>query len=170
MLSKTTENWICLSGVFAGLFYFLHIIFGTIYYPGYSNISQAVSDLTAINAPSYLIASKFTTIYGSLACLCCTIVYLLIKKSNYRIFRLGILLFAVMNWISFIGYTFFPLTGKGFNGTIQDIFHFYIVTISVVILSIISLILIFIGGIKKPKTTWISFSSITTLLLFFLLE
>ena len=54
-----------------------------------------------------------------------------------------------MYWISFVGYTVFPLTGTGFQGTIQDVFHFYVVTISVVVLSIISLLMTFLGGLKS---------------------
>lgn len=168
MVRKTTENWICLSGIIAAIFYFLHVIFGTLNYPGYSNISQAVSDLTALDSPSYIISTKYVTVYGAFSSLCCTILFLMIKKSSYKIFNIGILLYGIMNWISFIGYTLFPLSGKGFQGTIEDIFHFYIITISVIILSIFSLILIFIGGIKKNTIKWISISSIITFLFVFI--
>ena len=163
MNRKIAENWLCLSGIIAVIFYFLHIILGTMHYPGYNNLAQAVSDLTAMDSPSYMIASRFTTIYGALSCLCCTIAFLLLNKSEKKVFRTGILLYTIMNWISFTGYTLFPLSGNGFQGTVQDIFHFYVVTISVVILAIASLIMIFIGGIKVKRTQWISICSLTAL-------
>ena len=84
MNRKIAENWLCLSGIIAGVFYFLHIILGTINYPGYNSLAQAVSDLTAMNSPSYMIASRLTTIYGALSCLCCTIVLLLLNKSEKK--------------------------------------------------------------------------------------
>jgi hypothetical protein len=66
-----------------------------------------------------------------------------------RMFRLGIYLFAVMNWVSGIGYSLFPLSTAGFAGTIRDILHAYVVTGLVVLLSIVSLLFIIIGGIKN---------------------
>lgn len=72
-----------------------------------------------------------------------------------------------MNWVSSVGYTLFPLSSKGFQGTFQDIMHFYVVTISVVLLSIISLILIFIGGRKYRETKWASILALVTLLFMF---
>jgi len=73
-----------------------------------------------------------------------------------------------MNWVSSIGYTLFPLSGKGYQGTFQDIMHFYVVTITVVLLSIVSLILIFIGGWKNKETKVIAILGLVTLLSMFL--
>lgn len=151
MNKRTVLNWLSLSGLIATIFYALYIIEGTKNYPGYNWIQQAVSDLTAIEAPSYIAASRYTSIYGSLSCLCCLVIYILIKDKEIKLFRIGIVLYTIMNWISFIGYTLFPLSSSGYKGTFQDIMHCYVVTVYVVILSIASLILIFIGGIKNRK-------------------
>jgi high-affinity Fe2+/Pb2+ permease len=43
----------------------------------------------------------------------------------------------------------FPLSDSGYAGAFQDIMHTYVVTVAVVLLSIVSLILIIIGGFRK---------------------
>ena len=73
-----------------------------------------------------------------------------------------------MNWVSSVGYTLFPLSGKGFQGSFQDIMHLYVVTITVVLLSIVSLILIFIGGRRNKETKIIAILGLISLLLMFI--
>lgn len=51
-MKKTLTNWMCLSGSLAAVFYFLHDLVGQRHYPGYNWLEQAVSDLTAVHAPS----------------------------------------------------------------------------------------------------------------------
>ena len=47
----------------------LHDIIGAMNYSNYNCLSQAVSDLTAIDAPSFVIASGFATVYKIFNCL-----------------------------------------------------------------------------------------------------
>jgi hypothetical protein len=65
-----------------------------------------------------------------------------------KVFRLGIYLFAIMEWTSAVGYTLFPLSGSGYAGTFQDVMHM-VVTAFVVLLSIASMILIAVGCFKS---------------------
>ncbi len=118
-------------------------------YPGYDWMRQAVSDLTAVDAPSFSIASRFSSVYGSLSCLGCVAVALVVKGVQGKAFRRGVFLYAAMNWVSTIGYALFPLSGSGFKGTFQDVMHFYVVTMAVVLLSIVSLSMIVVGGIRR---------------------
>ena len=148
--SRTSLNWLSLSGLLAGGFYILHLVFGMAEYPGYNWLRQAVSDLTAIDAPSYLVASRFAAIYASLACLCSVVLCVIVREQANRRLRLGLYAYALMQWVSNIGYTLFPLSGSGFSGSFQDVMHFYVVTLAVVLLSILSLVLIIIGGWKLP--------------------
>jgi len=53
MRNRNLTNWFCLSGVIALVFYILHDVVGAMHYPNYDWMSQAVSDLTAVNAPSW---------------------------------------------------------------------------------------------------------------------
>lgn len=151
MKKKKLINWLCLSGVISPIFYKLHTEVGAMFYPGYDWKSQAVSDLTAINSPSFIVASGLSSVYALFACLNCVLVCLIIQKKGNKIFRAGIYIFALMNWVSAIGYSLFPLSDKGFAGTLQDIIHVYVITILVVILSILSLLLIIIGGLRTQK-------------------
>jgi hypothetical protein len=45
----------------------------------------------------------------------------------------------------------FPLSDKGNAGTMQDIIHIYVVTALVVLLSIISLVVIMVGGYRDKQ-------------------
>jgi lysylphosphatidylglycerol synthetase-like protein (DUF2156 family) len=131
-------------------------------------LSQAVSDLTATDAPSFVIASRFSALYSMFSILCCISLCLIVSNQINKTFRLGIYLFTIMIWVSGVGYTLFPLSGRGYQGTFQDIMHFYVVTIIVVLLSIVSLILIFIGGRQSKDTKIIAILALVALLLMIL--
>lgn len=156
-----------LSGVVAAVFYFLHVYFGIQNYPNYNSLRQAVSDLTATDAPSFVVASRFSSLYSLFAVLGCTFLCLIVANQINRTFRLGIYLYTIMNWVSSVGYTLFPLSGQGFQGTFQDIMHFYVVTIAVVLLAIIALLLIFMGGRRHQETKLIAMLGIMALLSMF---
>jgi hypothetical protein len=167
MNSTKLIRLLCLSGVAAAVFYFLHIYFGIQNYPNYNGLSQAVSDLTAVDAPSFAIASRFSSLYSLFSVLGCTFLCLIVSGQVNKTFRLGVYLYTIMNWVSSVGYTLFPLSGKGFQGTFQDIMHLYVITIPVVLLSIVSLILLFIGGRRNRETKVIAILGLISLLFMF---
>ncbi len=150
MNKRTLINWLCLSGVLGIIFYLLHDIIGGMNYPGYNPAAQAVSDLTATDAPSFVTANGLSSIYGIFTCLCCTLICILVKNEKKSL-RLGVYLFAIMNFVSAIGYSLFPLSSSGYDGSVQSFIHVYIITILVVLLSIVSLILIAVGAMKKYR-------------------
>ena len=166
MKNKKLINWLCLSGVLSIVFYLLHDIIGATNYPEYNWLSQAVSDLTATDAPSFVIASGLSTIYKILNCLCCALFCILIQNNKEKKLRYGIYLFSIMNFISGVGYALFPLSSSGFDGSIESIIHIYIITTLVVLLSIISLILIAIGALKE-KHRVLGILAILSLILMF---
>lgn len=149
MKNKKLINFLCLTGVISLAFYALHDIIGGLYYPDYNRIGQAVSDLTAVSAPSKGVADMFLSVYTPTGLLCCTLCAILIVDRGNRSIRLGVYLFTIMNWISGIGFSLFPLTDSGYVDTFQNIMHVYVLTIAVVVLSIASLVLIIIGGFRK---------------------
>lgn len=146
-MKKKLINWLCLSGVLGVIFYHLHGVIGAMNYPGYNSFSQAMSDLTATDAPSYIIASSFVTVYSIFSCLCCSLVSILIQREKSKLLRIGVYLFTIMNFVSAVGYSLFPLSSSGFDHSVQSMIHVG-VTGLVVLLSIISLILIAIGSFK----------------------
>lgn len=139
-------------GIISLLSYLAAVVFSPLAYPGYDWMSQAVSDLSAATAPSRVLWGQLSCLYDKCSILSATAVavYMAQTKKGNKVLRRGIYVFAIMNWISAIGYTMFPLSeaGKGMTG-FNDIMHVYVVTVGVVLTSIASLILIIIGGFKK---------------------
>lgn len=169
MKKKKLINWLCLSGILSVIFYLLHDIIGAMNYSGYDWMSQAVSDLTAIDSPSFVIASGYVTVYKILNCLCCALLCILIKNEKSKTLKIGVYLFSIMNFISAIGYALFPLSSAGYNGTAQSFIHVYIVTTLVVLLSIISLIIIAVGTFKgKDKHKVLGILAIMALVFMFI--
>lgn len=144
-------NWLGLLGLASFISYVLAVFYSPVAYPGYDWLSQAVSDLSAQDAPSKELWIRLSSIYNSCSIVCVTLVCVYIQKRLNRTIRIGIYLFTLMNWISNLGYSMFPLSTSGYEGTFQDIMHTYVVTASVVILSIFSLVIIMIGGYKDNK-------------------
>jgi len=131
-------------GVLGIVCYFCHVIIGGLLYDNYDPISQAISDLTAKGSPSLIVARVFTAIYGICMIAFFTAFYLFFCKKINRVFSLGTMFLLIMQTVSFVGYTAFPLSEAGFARTFQDTMHL-IVTIVVVITSITALILLAIG-------------------------
>lgn len=137
-----------LLGVISLLSYTAAVVFSPLAYPGYDRLSQAVSDLSAANAPSLALWNRLTAFYNVCETLCITVVCIGLQGKKTRTLRIGVYLFAVMEAVSAIGYRAFPLSDSGYAGSFQDAMHM-VVTAIVVILSIVSLSLIIVAGIKS---------------------
>ncbi len=154
-----------ISGILSVVFYLLHDIVGAMNYPGYDAMKQAVSDLTALDAPSFAVASGYSAVYGIFSCICCVLLCLLMVNERKGL-RIGIYLFTAMEFISAIGYSLFPLTSGGYDGSFQSFMHVYVITILVVLLSIVSLLMISISGFKDGKKVLGIIATIALLLMF----
>lgn len=113
-------------------------------------MAQAVSDLSASDAPSLSLWNQLSAFYNVCEVACVTIVCLDIHKNKDKLLKTGIYLFGIMEWISAVGYRMFPLSSSGYAGTFQDVMHM-VVTVLVVLLSIVSLVIIIIAGFKSKK-------------------
>ena len=74
----------------------------------------------------------------------------IIQGQETRRLRAGVYLFAIMEWVSAIGYRMFPLSDSGYAGAFQDVMHM-VVTALVVLLSIVSLSVIVSAGLKDKS-------------------
>jgi hypothetical protein len=148
---RTLIQWMGLLGVLSLISYTAGVVFSPLAYPGYDWMSQAVSDLSAVNAPSRMLWSQLTSLYGVCGVVSITMACIYVQDKLNPWLRLGVYLFAIMNWVSNVGYTMFPLSESGTPNTFQDLMHAYAVTLPVVLLSIASLVLFIIGGIKEKK-------------------
>ncbi len=136
-----------LLGVVSFLSYTAAVVFAPLAYPGYDRMAQAVSDLSAANAPSLMLWNQLSALYNVCEVVCDTVVCIGIRGQKTRLLRTGIYLFAVMEWISAVGYRMFPLSDSGYAGAFRDVMHMA-VTALVVLLSVVSLIVIIAAGVK----------------------
>ena len=74
----------------------------------------------------------------------------IIQGQKTRRLRAGVYLFAIMEWVSAIGYRMFPLSDSGYAGAFQNMMHM-VVTALVVLLSIVSLSVIVSAGLKDKS-------------------
>ena len=147
-MKKSLIQKLGLLGIVSFLSYTAAVIFAPLAYPGYNWMAQAVSDLSAANAPSLTLWNQLSAFYNTCEVLCVTLVCLGIQGQKTKLLRTGIYLFALMEWVSAIGYRMFPLTDSGYAGRFQDVMHM-VITALVVLLSIVSLTVIIAAGAKS---------------------
>ncbi len=150
-MNRKLINWLGLTGIAAFVSYTLAVVISPSAFPGYNWMEQAVSDLSAESAPSRILWNQIAALYGvcSVVCATCVSVFISERKVSTRLFRTGMHLFTVMNWISCVGYAMFPLADSGKEiASFQEIMHM-VVTMAVVLLSIASLACLIIAGFRK---------------------
>jgi len=146
-MKKTLTQKLGLLGIISFLSYTAAVVFSPLAYPDYDWLSQAVSDLSAANAPSLGLWNQLSALYNACELMCATVVCIGIQDKKTKLLRIGIYIFAAMEWVSAVGYRMFPLSDSGYAGTFQDLMHI-ITTVLVVVLSIASLIVVIIAGAR----------------------
>ena len=150
-MNRKLINWLGLTGIAAFVSYTMAVLIAPSAFPGYNWMEQAVSDLSAESAPSRMLWNQIAALYGvcSVVCATCVSVYLSEHRVSTRLFRIGMHLFTVMNWISHVGYAMFPLADSGKEiASFQEIMHMA-VTAAVVLLSVVSLICLIVAGFRR---------------------
>ena len=147
-MKKSLIQKLGLLGVVSFLSYTAAVVFAPLAYPDYNWMAQAVSDLSAANAPSLTLWNQLSALYNACEVVCVTVVCVGIQGQKTTLLRTGIYLFAIMEWISAVGYRMFPLSDSGYAGAFQDVMHM-VVTAFVVLLSIVSLTVIIVAGAKS---------------------
>lgn len=147
---KNFLNYCGLLGIVALLSYTAAVVFSPLAYPGYNWMAQAVSDLSASSAPSLGLWNQVSSLYNICTLICAMMVCVGIQGKGSRLLRTGIYLFTAMEWISAVGFSMFPLSDSGYAGTFQDKMHI-ISTVLVVMLSIVSLVILIIAGVKTKE-------------------
>ena len=147
-MKKTLIQKLGLLGIVSFLSYTAAVIFAPLAYPGYNWMAQAVSDLSAANAPSLALWNQLSALYNACEVVCVTVVFIGIQGQKTKPLRSGVYLFAAMEWVSAVGYRMFPLSDSGYAGAFQDVMHM-VVTALVVLLSIVSLTVIIAAGVQN---------------------
>ena len=152
-MERKLINWMGLLGIISLISYVLAVIISPMAYPGYNWMEQAVSDLSADNAPSKALWDQLSSLYGScgIVSVTCASVFVADNRVSSRLFRTGIYLFAIMTWVSEVGYRMFPLVDVGKEiASFQEVMHI-VVTALVVLLSITSLLVLIIAGFRQSE-------------------
>ena len=152
-------------GVISLLSYGAMVFFSPLAYPGYDWMSMAVSELSAVGAPSRELAAQLNSLFGPCAVVSIMAVCVAVRNCKEKLLRNGVYLFAVMEWLCTVGYGCFPWISDAKETNIQNIIHI-IVTFFVVLLSIVSLIMIF-SGTKKNNLKSLGIWSLVCLFVMF---
>lgn len=147
-MKKTLLQKLGLLGLVSLLSYTAAVVFSPLAYPDYNWMAQAVSDLSAANAPSLALWNRLSALYNVCEVCCATIVCVGIQGRKTRLLRAGVYTFATMEWVSAVGFRMFPLSESGYAGAFQDQMHL-LTTAAVVLLSLVSLTLILVAGIRE---------------------
>ena len=170
MMNRKLINWLGLLGILAFVSYAATMIFSPLAYPGYNWMEQAASDLSADAAPSRHLWVQLSALYEScgIVCATCTAIFVSEKKISTKLFRFGIYLFVIMNWISRVGYQMFALSdaGKDIAG-VQEVMHM-VVTACVVLLSIVSLALLIAAGCRDKEVRGVGIWAAAALAMMFM--
>lgn len=142
-------KYLGLFGIVSLLSYAAMVVFSPLAYPGYDWLSMAVSDLSAVGAPSAALAERLNALFGPCAVVCIMAVCVGSAGCRSKLLKTGIGFFAAMEWVTVVGYKIFPLVQGEAVSDFQNAMHI-VVTALVVLFSVVSLVLIAIGSRKEP--------------------
>lgn len=149
--SRGSLNALALSGVAASFFYVAHVVAGRLIWPSYNPLAQPISDLTASSAISQELASRILYGYDFFNLLFCFVLLVYFRQvfRINRIFFAGLVLKAVAEVLSTVGYKLFPLADTAWSNSFQNNMHYGIT--GVIVLSYIVLSLLLTIGLAKTK-------------------
>lgn len=144
-------NTMALSGVVASFFYLAHVVAGRLIWPSYNPLSQPISDLTAASAISQEVASKVLYGYDFFNLLFCVVLVVYFRQvvRINRLFYTGIVLKAVAEVLSTVGYKLFPLADTDWSNSFQNQMHYAIT--GIIVLCYIVLALLLTLGLARTK-------------------
>lgn len=93
-MKKTFLQKLGLLGIVSLLSYTAAVVFSPLAYPGYDWMAQAVSDLSAADAPSLALWNRLSAFYSVCEVVCATVVCIGIQGQKTRLLRTGVYLFA----------------------------------------------------------------------------
>ena len=136
MMSVThkTISILLISGILAAAIYISTDIICSIFYPGYSYTDQAISELSAIGAPTASLWKALTFSFNPLVIIFGMSVYF--SAENKRALKMtGTLL--ILWGISGYAWLFYPMNMRGNIGSASDTGHLVLSAITVLLLTVI---------------------------------
>ena len=164
-MTKNVFRRLSILGMVAVAAYVVHVVLGGFLWNGYSHLMQPISNLTASGAPYRELLGTILWFYAIPAILFGLFSYLYMRRFTPRVSQGGMLLYLVMQIISF-SYQFFPEDLPGAVPTFTGTMHLAI-TFLIIPLTILAPILIGIGFRKlKGFKGFGTYSIITGILIF----
>lgn len=134
-------------GLISLLSYTAMVVLSPLAYPGYDWMTMAVSELSAVGAPSADLANRLNCLFGPCGLVSIMAVCVAVANNPSKRFCLGLYCFAAMEWLCNVGYTCFPWVSDATNTDPQNVMHL-LVTVLVVVLSLAALVLILLSAKK----------------------
>ncbi len=147
---KKIEKYTLPLGMVGVIAYLTHTGLGRILWSEYNPITTDISSLTAAGAPNRELLLVFTYIYGISMILFITGLLIKSFRKYHSSVKIGYIIMIIMQIVSFVGYSLFPLSGDKTVMNFQNILHI-IVTVIVVFTTIISGYFLAFGYIKQEK-------------------
>ena len=161
-MKKTLINWFGLFGIVSLISYVLGVLFAPIAYPEYNWISQPITDLYAVDAPSFALWNQLASLYAVGALVCVTMLSIAVQGKWNRPLRSGIYLMSGILWFSSIGSAILRFSATGNAITFPD-YAIDILDVTVMLTIVTSMILIMVGGYREKG--FVSIAVITTIAL-----
>lgn len=147
---KKIEKYTMSLGMVGVIAYLTHTVLGRILWSEYNPVTTDISSLTAVGAPNRELLLVFTYIYGISMMLFITGLLIKSFRKYHSSVKTGYIIMIIMQIVSFIGYSLFPLSGDKTVMNFQNILHI-IVTVIVVFTTIASGYFLAFGYIKQEK-------------------
>lgn len=93
-MNRTLTQKLGLLGIVSFLSYAAAVFLSPLAYPGYDGLTQAVSDLSAANAPSLALWNKLSSLYNVCEVVCATVVCIGIQGKKDKAFAIRHLYFC----------------------------------------------------------------------------
>lgn len=146
MCVKLSRLGIC--GLLSLISYTLSVVLSPLAYPGYDWLSMAVSDLSAVGAPSAELNKQLGAFFDPCGIVCIMAVCVAVAGCRSKILKWGVFAFAAMEWVMEVGYKLFPWVKDGTMSHPQNVMHL-VVTVLVIVFSLAALIFVGIGARKE---------------------
>jgi hypothetical membrane protein len=156
------KNWVkilLICGILSTILYISADIICSLVYPGYNYTSQAISELSAIGAPTTLLWRILTFPFSPLIIAFGIGVFMSAKKRSLKITGILLVLFGLSGY----AWLFFPMNMRGNIGSTSDTGHLVLSAITVLLLT---LILAFGSCAEGKKFRIYSFLTLAVMLFF----
>ena len=163
-MKKTLVHWFGLFGVIGFASYVIGSLFAPSAYPGYNWMSQSVSDLYRVDAPSFALWNQIAILYAIGGLVCVLMLSIAVQGKWNKSLRFGIYLLAGATWTSSISATILRFSTAE-NAIVVPSLISIIINQAVIWLIAISMILMMVGGYRKKRFVSIAVSATAALVL-----